>query len=65
MNRSSTFKLALVSHADPLKIALAYVLGTPPDLYDRLEISLGSISIVALHDWGAKILRLNEVPRPA
>jgi broad specificity phosphatase PhoE len=55
--------IAMFSHADPIKIAVAYFLGTPLDLYDRLEIDLGSVSIVAMHDWGAKILRLNESPR--
>jgi probable phosphoglycerate mutase len=54
--------VALVSHADPIKTALACFLGAPLDLYDRIEISLGSISVVALHDWGAKILRINDVP---
>lgn len=55
--------IALVSHADPIKIALACFLGAPLDFYDRLEIALGSISVVALDDWSAKILRLNDVPR--
>jgi probable phosphoglycerate mutase len=54
--------IALVSHADPIKIALAYFLGMPADFYDRIEIGLGSISVLALHAWGAKALRLNEVP---
>jgi broad specificity phosphatase PhoE len=55
--------IALVSHADPIKIALACFLGAPLDFYDRIDIALGSVSVVELSDWGAKVLRLNEVPR--
>ena len=54
---------AIVSHADPTKVALACFLGMPLDFYDRLEVSLGSISVLTLDGWGAKVLRLNEVPR--
>jgi broad specificity phosphatase PhoE len=53
---------ALVSHADPIKIALATFLGAPLDFYDRLEVSLGSVSVLTLDRWGAKVMRLNEVP---
>lgn len=55
--------IALVSHADPIKIALACFLGASLDFYDRLEIGLGSVSVVALEAWGAKILRLNDTAR--
>jgi broad specificity phosphatase PhoE len=55
--------LAIVSHADPIKIALACFLGAPLDFYDRLEISLGSVSVLTLDSGSAKVLRLNEVPR--
>jgi probable phosphoglycerate mutase len=54
--------IAVFSHADPIKIALAYVLGSPLDFYDRLQIDLGSISIVTLDGWTARVLRINEVP---
>jgi broad specificity phosphatase PhoE len=54
--------LALVSHADPIRVALAYFLGLSVDLSERIEIGLGSISIVAIDGWGAKVLRLNDVP---
>jgi probable phosphoglycerate mutase len=52
--------VALVSHADPIKIALACFLGAPLDFYDRLEVSLASVSVVALDEGGPRILRLNE-----
>ena len=52
--------VAVVSHGDPIKTALLYLLGLPIDAYDRFEVEPGSISTVALGDWGAKLLRLNE-----
>lgn len=52
--------IALVSHADPIKIALAHFLGVSIDLYDRFEIGLASVSVMTLGDGDAKVLRLNE-----
>jgi broad specificity phosphatase PhoE len=54
--------IALVSHGDPIKIALSCFLGMALDLYDRLEIRLASVSVLRLNPWGPKILRVNEVP---
>jgi probable phosphoglycerate mutase len=55
--------VALVSHADPIKIAIASFIGSPLDFHDRIEIGLGSVSVLALSEWGAKLLRLNDTPR--
>lgn len=38
--------MALVSHADVIKAAMAYCLGVPIDLFHRTEISPGSLSVV-------------------
>lgn len=51
--------IALVSHADPIKIALATCLGAPLDFYDRLEVGLASYSVVTLDDAGPKVWRVN------
>ncbi len=51
--------VALVSHADPIKIALAHFLGAPLDLYGRIEIGLASCSVLQLGDDWAKVLCLN------
>ena len=56
--------VAMVSHGDPIKSALLYLLGLPLDAYGRIEIEPGSISTVVVGDWGAKILRLNEAVYP-
>jgi broad specificity phosphatase PhoE len=52
--------VALVSHGDPLRSALAYFLGIPLDLVLRVEVSPASLSIVQIHDWGARVLCLND-----
>lgn len=53
-------RVAVVSHGDPLKTVLLYVLGLPLDAYDRIEIDPGSVSTAVIGPWGAKMLRLNE-----
>jgi probable phosphoglycerate mutase len=53
--------LVLVSHADVIKAALLYHLGLPIDAYARFDIEPASISTLAVGDWGAKVIRLNEV----
>jgi broad specificity phosphatase PhoE len=54
--------IACFSHADPIRLALAYFIGMPIDCGERLEIRTGSISTLLLADWGARLTRLNEVP---
>lgn len=52
--------IALVSHADIIKGALAYYLGMPLDLFLRLEISPASVSILTLNEFGPRVLRVND-----
>ena len=56
--------VAIVSHGDPIKAAVLYLVGLPLDAYQRIEVEPGSISTVAVGDWGAKLIRLNEVVYP-
>ncbi|MDV3242442.1 MAG: histidine phosphatase family protein [Methylocaldum sp.] len=60
--------IALVSHGDVIKAALAYFLGVPLDLFMRIEIGLASVSIVAIFDHGPWVLCVNntgsELPMP-
>jgi probable phosphoglycerate mutase len=53
--------VVLVSHADVIKAALLYHLGLPVDAYARFDVDPASISTLAVGDWGAKVIRLNEV----
>lgn len=52
-------KIVVVSHADPIKCVLAHYMGMPLDFMLRLEISLVSVSIVSINDYGAKVLCTN------
>jgi probable phosphomutase (TIGR03848 family) len=48
-----------VSHADPIKLAVAYFLGLPLDLFQRLGVSPGSITALNVGEGGSHLLTLN------
>lgn len=48
-----------VSHSDPIKLAVAYYLGLPLDLFQRLIIAPASITTLLLNDSGIRLLNLN------
>jgi probable phosphoglycerate mutase len=52
--------VAIVSHADPIKAAVAYFAGIPLDLFQRIEISPASVSIIDRYDETARILVVND-----
>ena len=52
--------VALVSHADVIRGALAHCLGMPLDFVLRLEISPASISVVAMEQDGPRVLCINN-----
>jgi probable phosphomutase (TIGR03848 family) len=51
--------IALVSHGDVIKATLAYFLGVPLDLFQRIEISPASLSIVRVERYGPRVLLVN------
>ena len=48
-----------VSHADPIKLAVAYFIGLPLDMFQRLSVSPASITILALGESGGRLVALN------
>jgi probable phosphoglycerate mutase len=52
--------VALVSHSDVLKSAIAYYLGVHLDMFQRIEISPASVSIVAIAAYGPQVLCVNH-----
>ncbi len=52
----------LVSHADVLRSVLAWALGLPVDLMQRLEVSPASRSLLVLGEAGARVECLNLPP---
>jgi len=51
--------IACVSHADPIKLAVAHYLGMPLDHFQRLVVSPGSITALYLGEMGAQLVTLN------
>jgi len=48
-----------VSHADPIRLAVAYYLGLPLDLFQRLSVNTASITALAIGEMGSHLLTLN------
>jgi probable phosphoglycerate mutase len=55
----------VVSHADPIRVLLAHVLGVPLDLFQRITIAPASISAVAFRPDGVTVLTVNSVDEPS
>ena len=51
--------VALVSHGDVIKATLAHYLGASLDLFQRIEISPASLSVVRIERYGPQVLLLN------
>jgi probable phosphomutase (TIGR03848 family) len=49
-----------VSHADPIKAAVAHAMGTHLDLFQRIVISTCSVSAIAFHTGGPVVLTVNS-----
>jgi probable phosphoglycerate mutase len=52
--------LVAVSHADPIKAAVAHALGTHLDLFQRIVISPCSVTAIAYHAGGPTVLTVNS-----
>ncbi len=52
--------IVVVSHADPIKAAVAQAVGTPLDLFQRIVISPCSISAIAFGGHGPVVLAVNS-----
>lgn len=52
--------VAIISHADVIRAAVAYFSAIPIDLVDRFEISPCSVSVLALNKHGATVATVNN-----
>lgn len=52
--------VAVVSHADLIKAAVAYYAGIHLDMFQRIEISPASLSVIEIYDETARILLVND-----
>ncbi|NJK79757.1 MAG: MSMEG_4193 family putative phosphomutase [Chloroflexaceae bacterium] len=51
---------AIVSHADLLKLVIAYYIGMHIDLFQRLVINTASVTALAFHKMGPRLLAFND-----
>ena len=56
--------IVCVSHADPIKAAIAHAIGTHLDLFQRIVVSTCSISAVSLTAHGPAVLTVNSTGGP-
>jgi probable phosphomutase (TIGR03848 family) len=57
-------KICCVSHADVIKLITAHYLGMHIDLFQRIDISPGSITVLSVGDFGPRVHAINTVPVP-
>jgi probable phosphoglycerate mutase len=54
--------IAVVFHADPIKLAVAHFLGMPLDHFQRLSCDTGSLTALFISPLGANLLKHNQRP---
>jgi probable phosphoglycerate mutase len=54
--------VAVVFHADPIKLAVAHFIGLPLDHFQRLGCDTGSVTALHINEAGANLVRLNQRP---
>jgi probable phosphoglycerate mutase len=54
--------VAVVFHADPIKLSVAHYLGMPLDHFQRLACDTGSVTLLYLSDTDAHLMKLNQKP---
>ncbi|MGH2698073.1 MAG: MSMEG_4193 family putative phosphomutase [Actinomycetota bacterium] len=54
--------VCLVSHGDLIRLVMAHYMGIHLDLFQRIQVSPGSISVLSVTDSGPAVLTLNAPP---
>jgi len=54
--------VAVVFHADPIKLAVAHYLGMPLDYFQRLGCDTASVTVLYVSETGAHLIKLNQRP---
>lgn len=54
--------VAVIFHADPIKLAVSHFLGLPLDHFQRLSCDTGSLTAIFAGEMGANLLKLNQRP---
>ena len=54
--------IAVVFHADPIKLAISHFIGLALDRFQRLGCETGSLSLLTVGESGATLVKLNQHP---
>lgn len=54
--------IAIVFHADPIKLVVSHFLGLPLDHFQRLSCDTGSLTALYVSESGANLIKLNQRP---
>lgn len=54
--------IAVVFHADPIRMAVAHFIGLPLDQFQRLGCDTGSATVINVGEMGAGLMKLNQRP---
>jgi probable phosphoglycerate mutase len=54
--------IAVIFHADPIKLAISHFIGLPLDRFQRLGCETGSLSMLSVGESGATLVKLNQHP---
>jgi broad specificity phosphatase PhoE len=54
--------VAVIFHADPIKLAVSHFLGLPLDHFQRLSCDTGSLTALHVGAMGANLIKLNQRP---
>ena len=54
--------IAVIFHADPIKLAVSHFLGLPLDNFQRLSCDTGSLTALHVGEMGAHLIKLNHRP---
>jgi broad specificity phosphatase PhoE len=52
--------VVVVSHADPIKSAIAHYAGTHLDLFQRVHVSPASVTVLEFHAFGVTLMKCND-----
>ena len=52
--------IACFSHSDLIRLAVAYYIGTPLDLFQRIAVSPASISTLHIGEFGTRVIHVNH-----
>ncbi len=52
--------VVVVSHADPIKSAIAHYTGVHLDLFQRIHVSPASVTVLEFHTYGVMLVKCND-----